>query len=87
MTRFATQADMTADEITDCSYDLLAILRVEEVAARHLHDQHSPVTADALARVLSLAVDLHAPIHDALESHDDRKRIAPVRMTGGGRNG
>jgi hypothetical protein len=84
MSRFAPQADMTADEIIECSYDLLAILHVAEIAAMHLHDQHSEVTADSLARVLSLAVELHAPMHDALEAHE---RAEPTRMTGGDDNG
>ena len=70
MSIFVPHTDMTADEITNCSYDLLAILHVAEVAAMHLADQHSSVTADSLARVLSLAVKLHAPMHDALEAHE-----------------
>lgn len=79
MSRFVPHTDMTADEIVACSYDLLAILHVAEVAAMHLQDQHSPVTADSLARVLSMAVDTHAPLHDALETH--------ARVIGGNRNG
>ena len=71
--RIIPQTDMSAAQIMQTSYELLAILHVAEVAAMHLHDQHSPIVADSLARVLSLAVDLHAPLHDALESHEGLK--------------
>ncbi|MGN6549254.1 MAG: hypothetical protein ACTHJ3_05105 [Pararhizobium sp.] len=67
MSRFPSHKDMTADDIEETSYDLLAILHVGEVAANHLHEQHSPVVAGALSRLLRLAVELHGPVHDALE--------------------
>jgi hypothetical protein len=73
MSRFIPQGDMTADQIIDNSYDLLALLRVVEVAAMKLHDEHSPEVACSLSRLISLAVELHAPVHDALEGHEGRK--------------
>lgn len=61
---------LTAGQLTDLSYTLLAMLEIGQIAALHCHDNHSPTVADALARTLSFAQDLHAPLHDALEAHE-----------------
>lgn len=71
MSRFPSHKDMTAAEIEANSYDLLAILHVAQYAAGHLDSQHSPVVAGSLSRLLELAIELHAPMHDALEVHEE----------------
>lgn len=73
MSRFIPHGDMTAEQILDNSYDLLAVLLVGEAAAKHLHDNHEPALADSLSRLFALAVELHGPLHDALESHEGAK--------------
>ncbi|TGT36190.1 hypothetical protein [Mesorhizobium sp. M8A.F.Ca.ET.165.01.1.1] len=63
---------MTADQIIDTSYDLMALMTVAEAVARVLEDNPSPGMAGALARLLALMTELNAPLHDALESHEGR---------------
>ncbi|PTE11531.1 hypothetical protein [Mesorhizobium helmanticense] len=72
MSRFIPQGDMTAGQIIDTSYDLLAILRVAEYAARKLQDEPSQDVVHSLPNLLALAIELHAPMHDALESHEGK---------------
>lgn len=73
MSRLIPQADMSADQIIDGSYDIMAIFAVAEVAARHLEEQPSARLASSLARLMKLADELYSPLHDALERHEGLK--------------
>ncbi|MFK0688009.1 hypothetical protein ACFX5Q_07360 [Mesorhizobium sp. IMUNJ 23033] len=68
--RFLDQGDMTADQVIETSYDLLAILQLVKTAADAAAGYSmSPEVSASIARGLALAVELHAPLHDALETH------------------
>lgn len=67
MSRLLDRRNMTAEDILDCSYDLLAVLRVVEVAGHHLRENHEPGLAEGIARMMALAVNLHGRVQDALE--------------------
>jgi hypothetical protein len=91
MSRFVPQGDMTAEDVIDCSYQALAICRLCEAAAWSIQNGETPVDlADAIGSGMRLARDLIGVMHDALETHEGLKSgepAAPIRMTGGGRNG
>lgn len=73
MSRLIPPGDMTADQIIDTSYDLMALLTVAEAVARVIHDGPESPMAGALARILALASELYAPLHDTLEGHEGLK--------------
>ena len=82
MSRFVPQADMSADEIIDCSYQALAICRLCETAAWSIQNGETPIElSDAIVTGMRLARDLIAVMHDALESHEGLKGGA--KATGG----
>jgi hypothetical protein len=91
MSRFVPQGDMSAEDIMDCSYQALAICRLCEAAAWSIQNgEDATDLSDAIASGMRLARDLIAVMHDALETHEGLKNgepEAPIRMTGGGRNG
>lgn len=91
MSRFVPQGDMGAVELMDCGYQALAICRLSEAAAWSIQNGEDPAElSDAIASGMRLARDLIAVMHDALETHEGLKTgepEAPIRMTGGGRNG
>lgn len=73
MSRLIPQSDMTSDQITDTSYDVIALLVVAKAAADRLHDDHSARLASSLASVLELALELQGVVHDAIETHEGVK--------------
>lgn len=74
MSRIVPQGVMTADELMKCSYDLLAILQLARTAAEASEGGAMDVNdVAALSRALALAMELHAPLHDALETHEGVK--------------
>jgi hypothetical protein len=79
MSRFIPQSDMTADEIVQCSYDVMAILHLCDQAAWSICNGsgHIETVADSIGCATRLALDLMAPVHDALEAHEGRRPTAP----------
>lgn len=72
--RFVDQGDMTAEQIIQTSFDLLAILHLLRTAAdAAAGDSMSSEVSASIARGLTLAIELHAPLHDALETHEGTK--------------
>ncbi len=72
--RFVDQGDMTAAQLAGCSYDLLAILHLVKAVTDSA--EGGSLSADAIAsigRLMALAVEMHAPLHDALETHEGAK--------------
>lgn len=72
--RFVDQGDMTADQLEGCSYDLLAILHLVKAVTDGADG--GALDADATAsigRLMALAVEMHVPLHDALETHEGAK--------------
>ncbi|TIP39107.1 MAG: hypothetical protein E5X77_30405 [Mesorhizobium sp.] len=72
--RLIPQADMSARQIIDTSYDLLAVLQLIKSLADAHNGGDMPVDdVAATARAMALAIQLHAPLHDALETHEGAK--------------
>lgn len=71
MSRFIVQGDMSAAELIGCSHDLLAVLYlVDAVVAGAEGGGLSPNATWSVGRLMRLAVELHGPLHDALEEHE-----------------
>jgi hypothetical protein len=73
MSRFIPQAEMTAVEILECSYQVQGIISTCAMALDAYED--TPTTANArtvgdVARALRAALDLLGPVHDTLEAHE-----------------
>lgn len=74
MSRFIPQAEMSTDDIIDCSYQALAICRLCEAAAWSIQNGETPADlADAIGSGMRLARDLISVAHDALETHEGLK--------------
>lgn len=68
MSRLVPHGDMTAAEIIQYSYDAMAIVRLCEKTAWDLINRgHNSEHTDAISAALKLALELMAPVHDALE--------------------
>lgn len=74
MSRLIPHGDMSADQIIQCSYDAMAVLRLCEGAAWAMEngDDRSSL-ADAIGAGLRVAQELLSVVHDALESHEGVK--------------
>ncbi len=70
MSRLIAHTDMTADQLIDVSYDIMAILTVADAAAKHIETAETIAPAWAVSRLMRLALELHGPLHDALEMHE-----------------
>lgn len=71
MSRIIPHSDMTADEITQCSYDAMAIVALCENAAFDLSGRGPNGTISGNVSIaLKLALELMGEVHDALESHE-----------------
>jgi hypothetical protein len=65
------QGDMSAAQLIETSYDLLAVLQLVKTAAEGCEGGTMPVdVVSAVVRAMALAIQLHAPLHDALEVHE-----------------
>lgn len=74
MNRFVDQGDMTATQLAGCSYDLLAILHLVRAVTDGAQGRSLSANAtEAIGRLMALAIEMHAPLHDALESHEGLK--------------
>jgi hypothetical protein len=92
VSRFIPQGDMSADELIKSCIQARAIIAIcERSALNDLEngDGTSNVqAAEDIQFALQLARDLLEPVQDALVSHEGLQGgDAPVRMTGGQRNG
>lgn len=88
MSRMIPHADMSAEQIVACSYNIISILHLIDHAAWSIQNNTGPVDvlADSIGSAARLALELMEPVHDALESREGLKSAdAPVRMTGGER--
>ncbi len=71
MARIVPHGDMSAAEITQCSYDAMAIVALCENTAWDLAERGPNGTLSGnISIALKLALELMAPVHDALESHE-----------------
>jgi hypothetical protein len=71
--RLIPQDEMSALQLIDTSYDLLAILQLVRSVADASNGSTMPVDeVAAISRAMALAIQLHAPLHDALEVHEGR---------------
>jgi hypothetical protein len=62
---------MSAAQLIDTSYDLLAVLQLVRTAAEACEGSTMPVdVVAATSRAMALAIQLHAPLHDAIEVHE-----------------
>ena len=76
MSRFIPHSDMTADELLQCSYQAVAILRLCECASWAMQNGGNVTDlADSSGSGLRLAIDLLGPVHDALEQHEGVKEV------------
>ncbi len=74
MSRFIPHTDMSADELTQCSYQTRAILSLCESAAWAIQNGGAvDLLADSIGSGLRLAIELLEPVHDALERHEGLK--------------
>jgi hypothetical protein len=71
MSRLIPQGDMSAQQLISTSYDLLAMLHIVQIVADAAEGGSlSPNATASVARLMTLATELHAPLHDALERHE-----------------
>lgn len=75
MSLFIPQGDMTANQILECSYQVQGIISTCAMALDAWED--TPTNANArtvgdVAQALRAALELLAPVHDALEAHEGK---------------
>lgn len=74
MSRFIPQADMTPDQLVQCSHQATAIIALCESAARSIQNGGAAdLLADSIGSALRLTFELMEPVHDALERHEGVK--------------
>ena len=72
MSRLIPHTDMIADQIVACSYNIMSLLHLIDHAAWSIQNNSGPVDvlADSIGSASRLALELMAPVHDALELHE-----------------
>jgi hypothetical protein len=77
MSRFNSQADMSAAELFNCVKDTRAILDLCHHAAWSIQnstsDQERSQIADAIQQVTGLAFEMLGPVYDSLAEHEGEK--------------
>ena len=71
MSRFINHSEMTRNEILDCSYQAMAMVKLARLVTEDLSGTApSAAIGGDVAIVLELAAEMMAVVHDAIEAHE-----------------
>lgn len=80
MSRLVGYRDMTADEVIQCGYDAMALVRLCAIAAEAIIHEGAAkdrnVLAGSIESALLLANELIAVLHDTVEMHEQVRQKA-----------